>query len=63
MTYKKNDNKNGGKSIDFANADTIMGMAEDKPSVAGMYRLPVCSGETAVKNWKNGKRTDDNYPC
>lgn len=63
MTFKANNNKNGGKTIDYTNVDTILQMADDKPIVAGMYRLPVCSGKSALLKWKNGKRTDDNYPC
>lgn len=62
-TYKANGNKNGGKGIDFTNPDTILGMADSKPVLPGMYRLPVCSGDAAHSKWDSGKRTDDNYPC
>lgn len=38
-------------------------MAEDKPNLPGMYRLPICNLDTAVKGWKDKKRTDADYPC
>lgn len=62
-THKANGNKNGGGTIDYNKIDMFLAMSDDKPIIAGMYRLPICNVQVAVKNWKTGKRTDDNYPC
>lgn len=63
ITYQANGNKNGGKVIDHSSVDTLIGITDDAPSVAGVFRLPVCSSQVAVKNWNAGNRTAEYYPC
>lgn len=64
-TFKANGNKNdGAKPVDYTSADSILGIADPQTfPIPGVFRLPVCSPDTAWKSWNEKTRNADNYPC